>query len=172
MLSPSEALERVLLSYTRYYDIKREGQEPFSAEAQFHSHGESYILVKKAKVWDMDSHEYVYFYAADSISSEKLFELETLAWERTLPQVKPSSIHRNSDAILIILVPELDGELKKCVRRMKHSVSYKAGFNGWSDFQVCAYELSTGSAISNRRGRDLRKLLGKVFQTTEKESAN
>lgn len=164
MLSPSEALEKVLISYTRYYDILREGQEPFSAAAQFHSHGESYILVKKAKVWDMDSHEYVYFYAADSLDAETLCELEKLAWERTLPQVKPSSIHRNSDAILIILVPELDDELRKCIRRMKHSVSYKSGFNGWSDFQACAYELSTGTTTSNRRGRDLRKLLGNIFR--------
>jgi len=164
MLSPQEALERVLLSYVRYYDISREGQEPFSATAQFHSHGESYILVKKAKVWDMDSHEYVYFYAADSISAEKLSELETLAWEKTLPQVKPSSIHRNSDAILIILVPELNEELRKSIRRMKHSVSYKGGFNGWSDFQVCAYELSTGTTTANRRGRDLRELLRNIFK--------
>ena len=57
-------LERVLIAYTNYYDIERENPEgdgEFVATAQFHSLSEKYVLVKKAKLWSMEQHEYVYF---------------------------------------------------------------------------------------------------------------
>ena len=54
-MTPNEALEKLLPAYTRYYDVSYDAAPPFSATAEFHSHGEKYILVRKAKLWDMDS---------------------------------------------------------------------------------------------------------------------
>ena len=65
-MTPTEALEKVLPAYERYYNVARSAPAPFAATAEFHSHGEKYLLIRQAKIWDMDSHEYVYFAARDA----------------------------------------------------------------------------------------------------------
>lgn len=103
-LTPGEALERVLRSYQTYYNIKTEAVEPpFAAEAIFGSHNEQYFLIKKAKVADIDTNETVYFATEESLSKDRLLELDSIAWERGTANVQPSSNHRNSDVVLIIL---------------------------------------------------------------------
>ena len=79
-LTPGEALERVLRSYQTYYNIKTEAVEPpFAAEAIFGSHNEQYFLIKKAKVADIDTNETVYFATEESLSKERLLELDAIA---------------------------------------------------------------------------------------------
>ena len=99
-LTPGEALERVLRSYQTYYNIKTEAVEPpFAAEAIFGSHNEQYFLIKKAKVADIDTNETVYFATEESLSKDRLLELDSIAWERGTANVQPSSNHRNSDVV-------------------------------------------------------------------------
>ena len=46
-MSKEEVLERALRSYMAYYDVERETpEEPFAAEAAFHSHSSTYFLTK------------------------------------------------------------------------------------------------------------------------------
>ena len=93
-LTPGEALERVLRSYQTYYNIKTEAVEPpFAAEAIFGSHNEQYFLIKKAKVADIDTNETVYFATEESLSKDRLLELDSIAWERGTANVQPSSNH-------------------------------------------------------------------------------
>ena len=78
-LTPGEALERVLRSYQTYYNIKTEAVEPpFAAEAIFGSHNEQYFLIKKAKVADIDTNETVYFATEESLSKDRLLELDSI----------------------------------------------------------------------------------------------
>ena len=80
ILTPGEALGRVLRSYQTYYNIKTEAVEPpFAAEAIFGSHNEQYFLIKKAKVADIDTNETVYFATEESLSKERLLELDAIA---------------------------------------------------------------------------------------------
>ena len=89
-LTPGEALERVLRSYQTYYNIKTEAVEPpFAAEAIFGSHNEQYFLIKKAKVADIDTNETVYFATEESLSKDRLLELDSIAWERGTANVQP-----------------------------------------------------------------------------------
>ena len=64
---------------------------------------EQYFLIKKAKVADIDTNETVYFATEESLSKDRLLELDSIAWERGTANVQPSSNHRNSDVVLIIL---------------------------------------------------------------------
>ena len=163
-MTPNEALEKLLPAYTRYYDVSYDAAPPFSATAEFHSHGEKYILVRKAKLWDMDSHEYVYFAARDALSEPELQALVDAAWGDAIPRVEPSSIHRNSDVTLVLLTPQMDDAVRKAVRRTNKSVSYQHGFQGWSNLRIGAIELSDGRITCNRHGTELKKLFRNIFR--------
>ena len=153
-LTPGEALERVLRSYQTYYNIKTEAVEPpFAAEAIFGSHNEQYFLIKKAKVADIDTNETVYFATEESLSKDRLLELDSIAWERGTANVQPSSIltgHAEEDALT---------QVKKC----KHYQSYLWGFHGWSNYRLIVAELSSGRIVHNRHGQILKKLVKKAM---------
>ena len=57
-MSKEEVLERALRSYMAYYDVERETpEEPFAAEAAFHSHSSTYFLTKSATIGEAESNE-------------------------------------------------------------------------------------------------------------------
>lgn len=159
-MTKEEKLESVLKSYTRFYNIKRDDVEPpFDAEAEFISHNEQYILVKAAKIAEIDSNEFVYFKLVDRLTEETLTELDKTAWERGLSKVNPGPGHRNSDVSLIIIADKIDEDAFKLARKLKHSKSYLFIFHGWSNYKLIAIDLSDNRTTFNRQGRTLKKII-------------
>ena len=162
MITPQDALEQLLPAYHRYYDVSPEPYGSFAATALFYTHGEQYFLVKAAKMWEMESNEFVYFLTADSLTEPELVERIEEAWNDAMPHVHPSSAHRNSDVTVVVLVPTLDTETRKALRRFHRSVGYRHGMHGWSNLKLGAIELSDGRISTNRHGAELKKLLRNI----------
>jgi hypothetical protein len=162
-MTPTDALEALLKSYSFYYDVTRENVEPpFVAEAVFHSHDEQYFLVKSAKLSEAEAHEYVFFATTDHLTLSQLTELDQAAWTAGIARVKPHSSHRNTDVILVVLADGIDPEAAAALRKLRHYQSYKHGFHGWSHFRVIALETSSGKLIYNRMGQPLKKLFRNI----------
>lgn len=164
-MTAAEALERVLLSYRRYYDINTDHPfEPFAAEAVFHSVEKGYFLSKRAVTSESETNEYIFFYKADSLSAEDAERLSKLAWEEGMSRVNPHKNHRNSDVTVVLLADRIDDEAKQIIKKLHFYKSYKMTFQGWSDFRVVALETSSGDLVYNRRGAQLKKIYLKVVQ--------
>lgn len=165
-MNVTEALNKILCSFTRYYNIKKgeEVEAPFTAEAEFISHNEQYFLIKRAKVADINSNEYVYFYAADEVDYEMLQNLDETAWSRGLSKVVPDSAHRNSDVTLVLVADKLSPEAKAAIPKMKHYKSYMFTLHGWSYYRLIALELSSGDLVYNRQGQSLKKLVSNILK--------
>jgi hypothetical protein len=162
-LTREEVLEKILHSYERYYDIKKEEVEaPFAAEAVFHVHDDGYFLIKAAKISAQENHEYVYFAVTEDLTEESLRSLDEQAWERGLAQVVPGPDHRSSDITLIILADRIREQATEEIRRIKHYRSYRYRLQGWSSYRLIALELSTGQIIHNRLGESLEKLIRNI----------
>ncbi|MCI8466003.1 MAG: hypothetical protein HFI63_09150 [Lachnospiraceae bacterium] len=160
----TEMLDKLLHSFERYYDVRREAvTEPFVAEAEFSLHDEQYFLVKSARIAEMDSKEYVYFATADRLDREGFVAFDEAAWERGLARVKPHANHRNTDIVLVILAEYMEKEVFSMIPKTKHYKSYRLGFQGWSHYRLIAVELSSGRVACNRQGRNLRKLVSNIF---------
>ena len=72
-MTAMEALEKLLPSYVRYYNIKREDvTPPFSAEAEFYTHDEAYFLFKEAKMSESESREFVFFATTEHLDANTL----------------------------------------------------------------------------------------------------
>ena len=155
---PEDILEKILNSYVHYYTIKRDGvPAPFTAQAEFHSHNEQFVLVKKAKIADIDSNEYVYFLLTETLDIQKLFDAAQKAWQDGLAKVKPSFTHRNSDITLVGVANTFADGLEKGAKKIRFSKSYTFSFRGWSNFRLVCYEAKTQKFASNYHGKDLIK---------------
>ena len=160
-----KVFEKVLASFERYYTIKKENVlEPFTAEAEFKSHNEQYVLVKAAKIADIDSNDFVYFKLLEDseLTEEQLNFLVNKGWETGLSKVKPFYGHRNSDVTVIILADKVNKSVFKQIKKIKFSKSYKFGIYGWSNLRLCAMELSSGQIYCNKFGSDLKKILANI----------
>ncbi len=159
-VTPPDALSRVLMSFSRYYNIERgEVEAPFAAEAVFHSHEEQYFLTKRAKLAEAESNEYVFFATVDLLDRSEIERLDKAAWERGLSRVSPHPDHRNTDIALVVLAREITPDAREFISHSKHYKSYYFTFQGWSHYRLVALEASTGELLSNRHGKDLARLL-------------
>lgn len=158
-MNTDEALKKLLRSFEHYYDVKVENPPPpFVAEAEFHQHQEQYILVRAAHVSDVDSNEYVFFYAAQNLTKDNLAEIAKKAWNEGLSRVKVYSGHMNSDVILVLLADKIDEDAFKQIKKTKFYKSYLFSLRGWSHFKLVAMETSSKRLASNRLGKYLEKL--------------
>lgn len=168
----NEALEKVLKAYSGYYQIIRENvTEPFAAEALFDMHGEQYFLIKSAKITDIDSKEFVFFYTGEGLTVEKLDELDKIAWETGTSRVVPTSTHRNSDVVLVILTDSITPEVAKAIKKKRHYQSYSWGLKGWSGYKLIAVGLSDGGMTYNRLGDTLKKTFSNIFYSHKERKA-
>lgn len=159
-----EAFERLMTAYSSYYDLNREDPlEPFDAEAVFRLHDEQYILVKKAKVSEVDSYEFVYFAKAEELSEDQFLEYENAAWEDGLSRANPKENHRNSDVTVVITAESISPEAEQAIKKSKKYKSYKWGIHGWSAHRVVAYDLARHKLLYNRRGEELKEIFSNIF---------
>lgn len=153
-----DILQRVLHSFEQYYDVKA-GEEPFAAEAEFHSHTEQYLLIRAARVADIDSHEYVFFVEEENLTTDRLELLVKAAWDKGISKVHPCPGHRSSDIALIIIADTIEDSALRQISCIKYSKSYRFSLWGWSSLRLMAYEVSSGRISCNRLGRSLKNLV-------------
>lgn len=162
-MTATEALEILLKSYKRYYNVKQEDvTPPFTAEAIFHTHDEQYFLLKSARLAEADAHEYVFFVTGGTVGQEDVKEWDEKAWTEGLSRVTPHTNHRSSDIVLIILAEQLSQDARNYIKTIKRYKSYRYTLQGWSNYSVIAMETSTGELSCNKRGRDLKKLFRNI----------
>ena len=175
-LDRKTVFEQFIRSYSVYYDVSKkdapdsrfEVAEGFDAEARFDSKSEQYFLVKKAKVADIHSSEYVYFSLKDSLSLEMIKELDQKAWEYAINHATPGPDHKNTDSVLIVICDNIEEAAKEFIINSKHSKNYNFALYGYSNYRLVAIGLNEGSVYFNKQARILKELVSNILKE-EKE---
>ena len=64
-------VDRLLQSYSAYYDVEECDERDLVAKARFHSRGEKYLLTRGVNLWSVEDHEYVFFFEGTSLDAEE-----------------------------------------------------------------------------------------------------
>lgn len=155
-------LEKLLLAHQAWFDIYRnhtfEGKT-FPGYAEFHTHGEQYVLSKKAKLWEVDSHEYLFFQTVDSLDEEALAEWVSYMKESGLKKAEPKPNHMSSNIALVLIADSTSDNAAKAVRKVRFRKNFKFGLEGWADIKLAVVDLSGRRVITNGAGKDLADTL-------------
>lgn len=89
-------VDRLLQSYSAYYDVEECDERDLVAKARFHSRGEKYLLTRSVNLWSVEDNEYVFIYAGDHLDPEGLEHAIQMSSETGMSMIKPSSEHRSS----------------------------------------------------------------------------
>ncbi|MCR5358198.1 MAG: hypothetical protein K6E63_12440 [Lachnospiraceae bacterium] len=165
-MNTEKLFEDVIAAYAGYYNITRDGTEPFDARGYLSNEAEQYFLLKSAKIAFVNSYEYAYFKKCSSLSAGELDELDRAAWEDGISRVKPSTDHKNTDVALIVMADTVDDTVKSSIDSYKHSQNYMLGLHGFSNYRLVVIETSTATLLTNRRGKDLRDFVQRIMSDT------
>lgn len=158
-----DVLNRLLVAHEAWYDVYRDFEfagRTFPGYAEFHTMGEQYVLVKRAKLWGVSSHEYIFFVEADNLDESSLGELVSFMKTKAIEKVDPSvPDHMQSFLSLVIIADSADEETLKTVRKIRFRKNFKLGINGWADLRLAVVNLESMKVVTNAMGKDMKGAL-------------
>lgn len=155
-------LERLLHAHEAWYDVERDHEfcgRTFLGYAEFHTHGEQYVLVKRAKLWEVDSHDYLFFDLEDRLTLPVLQELIEFMEQRGVEKVDAQPNHMQSLLSLVVIADEVDDDAARLVRKTRFRKNFKLGIRGWADLRLAALDLSAQAVFTNGAGKEMREAL-------------
>lgn len=155
-------IERLLVSHETWFNVYRDyeyGGRQFAGYAEFHEHGEQYVLVKRAKIWEVDAFEYMFFESAERLDEELLANLVEFMTTKAINKVHPDPNHMTSYLSLVVVTDHMADGMEKVVRKTKFRKNFALGIRGWADLRLAVVDLSTRSVITNSQGKELRSTL-------------
>lgn len=164
-------LERLMRNYTPYYDIERfdTGEKPkpdipIVAECVFDVHSEKYVLVKKAVLYEADSHEYLYLFSTPHLDMDTYTKCHDAAYEMGMKRVEPRRGHMYSYITALYLCDSCDADVIKKVKKTRIRKDFMFSFRGWMEFHTALVKFDDRSVCTNRAGRENAKFLKKLLQ--------
>ena len=157
-----EVLERLLLAHEGYFDVERDhafGGRTFEGYAEFHSSTSQYVLVKRAKLWEANSHEYLFFTLVDHLDEATLDGLVTFMKTEGLSKVVLGPDHMSSALSLVIIADTVDPCIAGRVRKTRFRKNFQLGLKGWADLRLCVISLSDEAVHANAMGKEMTPTL-------------
>ena len=161
-VSKEDVLSKLLRAHQAYYNVFENHEfagRTFPGYAEFHSHGEQYVLVKRAKLWEVDSHEYLFFDTVERLDAEQVSQNIQFMQEKGLEKVTPQPNHMSSNLILVVIADEVDDDAARLLKKTRFRKNFKLGFEGWTDLRLAAIDLSGRRVVTNGAGKDMKQTL-------------
>lgn len=151
-------LRSLLAAHRGYYDVSRDyefAHRVFPGYAELHSHGEGYVLAKRAKLWEADVHEYVFFDVVDRLDRARLEEALAFMKNEAMAKVDPKPNHMTSYLSLVIIACEVGEGVARAVRHARMRKSFHLGLRGWANLRLAVVDLSAREVHVNGQGKDM-----------------
>lgn len=159
-LTKDDVLNRLLVAHEAWYDVYRDYEfagRTFPGYAEFHTMGEKYVLVKRAKLWGVSSHEYIFFVKTDNLDEPLLNELVSFMKTKAIEKVDPNAPdHMQSFLSLVVITDVADKQTLKAVRKTRFRKDFKFGINGWVDLRLAVVDLGSMKVVTNAMGKEMK----------------
>ena len=155
-------LKRLLAAHETWFDVSRDhafGGRTFPGYAEFHSSAERYVLVKRAKLWEVNAHEYLFFVTVDRLTAQRLKDEVAFMTTKALDKVQLNPEHMTSYLSLVVVADAVDDDARRAVKKTRFRKNFKLGFQGWADLRLAVVDLSMSSIVTNAMGKELRASL-------------
>ena len=172
-VSRAQVLTRMLKGSPAYFDIEQyeDGKDgfPLAAHCRFYVHSEKYVLVKKAKLWDADSNEYVYIFSVPELTKE-LYEIcKNYAYEDGMKLIDPKPGHMYSYITPVFICDTCTPEAEKALKRCRIYKSFHFSWYGWMNVHTAAVVCKESRVMTNRMGRGNAKFMKNILSSCKEK---
>lgn len=166
--SKDEIIKQILRSYEVYFDVEKceEKDIPVIARCKFHVHNERYVLVKKAKLWDFNSNEYVFIFKLDELTKDIFIKCRNYAYEEGMKLIDPKPGHMCSYITSVFICDSCDTDTQKMIKKCNIHKNFKFSFYGWMDYHTACINISNNKIFGNRSGKDTTKFLKNLLNNS------
>ena len=166
-----EMLERLLRTYSGYYDIERmeESALPLVSSCHFHVRSAKYVLMKKAELWSANSNEHIYIFSVPELTADIYRSCEKTAYDLGMALIHPDKNHMYTYITAVFLCDTCTEEAKKLLTKCRLYKSFHFSLHGWMDFHTVLIERGAAAFPTNRSGRANAKLMKNIFFKNEKK---
>lgn len=172
-LAKQDVLDTLLRSHEAYFDVFKDyayaGRE-FPGYAEFHSHSEQFVLVKRAKLWEVDAFEYIFFDMVDHLDDSWADEAYRYMTTEAVGKVVPEPNHMMSFVSMVAIADSVAEETRKKIRKMHFRKHFMLGFRGWVDLRMAVIDLSSMEVITNGMGKEMKSTLLSCLQAAQRSS--
>lgn len=173
-------VRRLLLAHEAWYDVEGAcsvAGRAFDGHAAFSSHGEKYVLSRKAKLWEVDTGEHLLFLATPHLTAADVrADVAFMEGPALAELVHPAPNHMSTNLGLVWVCDETDEDALRLARRTRFRKNHRLGLWGWTDLRLAVVSLAAlgrGSLVTNGAGKVLRPAieanLGVASPKTEQE---
>jgi hypothetical protein len=169
-LTRNEILDRLFRGYEAYFDIERYEEEredgiPLVGHCRFFVHSEKYVLVKKAKLWDADSNEFVYVFSVPQLTEEVFEQCKNYAYEEGMKLIDPKPGHMYSYITAVFVCDTCTPGAKKALKKCKIYKSFHFSWYGWMNVHTAAIVRDTKDVFTNKMGRGNTKFMKNILNS-------
>ncbi len=157
-----DLLERLLAAHEAWFDVSKDyafAGRTWPGYAEFHSQAEKYVLVKRAKLWGANVHEYLFFETVPLLDATMLEDLVDFMTTEALAKVDLVPDHMTSYLSLVVLADAASPEAAKLAQKARFRKNYRLGLQGWADLRVAVVDVGAAKVYANARGRELMPTL-------------
>lgn len=172
-MDKEEFAYQLIEAHGGYYDIQHDydyADRSFTGYAEFHTHGEKYVLSKKAKLWEVNAHEYLFFTTLDTATDADVNDLVHYMTTSALQKVQNVPDHMTSYLSLVIIADRSTPQAISTIKHTRFRKNYLLGFRGWADLRLALIDLETMRVYTNGQGKELKRTLEanlcKAYDTT------
>ncbi|MDO4476055.1 MAG: hypothetical protein Q4B59_04655 [Lachnospiraceae bacterium] len=165
MVLADEQIEKVLRSYSVYYDIERmdETKAPLVATADYHEHETGYMLIRKAEMWSADKHEYVFIYSVPELTAELFETCMAQAKELGEAKVDPVAGHMSSNVVAVFFCQNAQPEAVEALKKYRFRKSFQFSLKGWMEIHTAVVDTGKEFVASNAPGKNTAEFLKKAL---------
>ena len=167
-INREKVMNALLETHQSYFDMFPCQEGYLVARGDFHVHSEKYVLIKKAKLWEADCNEFVYFFSVGQLTAEILDKCIDLAYREGMPKIEPKDGHMYSYITALFVCDECDGEALKKLKKCRIHKEFKFSLHGWMDFHSGVIVCGQGTTAFNKSGKDKKKLLDDIVTCVTK----
>lgn len=162
-----ELLDRLLKSYSVYYDVTPEeggGDGMPAARCEFRLRQEKTPFpMSRTYLYAYDSFEYVYVFKVRELDADTVDRGVAVALEEGLSRISPSKEHRCSYVTAIFLCERATEEARKRLKKKRMHKDFNFSLHGWMDLQTALVEADGMRIGTNAAGRMSRKNLKAIY---------
>jgi hypothetical protein len=169
-LTRNEILDRLFRGYEAYFDIERYEEEradgiPLAGHCRFFVHSEKYVLVKRAKLWDADSNEFVYVFSVPQLTEEVFERCKNYAYEEGMKLIDPKPGHMYSYITAVFVCDTCTPGAKKALTKCKIYKSFHFSWYGWMNVHTAAIVRENAEVFTNKMGRGNTKFMKNILNS-------
>lgn len=168
-------IQRLLAAHKSMFDIRENYQfkgHVYPGFAEFHSNGQQYVLVKRAKLWEVNSHEFIFIDKCDHLDKQALIDAVEFMQQEAFQKVPHGPNHMVTAISLIIVANSATDDAVKLVGKTRYRKSYLFSIHGWADLRLSVVDLSREKGkqvFTNPAGKRTKELLERNLEFSQKD---